>query len=431
MVGPKENPVPDRLERKRLQNREAQQKYRSRVRERMNAMEKQIKELQSSPQFSLTAEHPPLTSVQDDKHTTPELEPETSVYSPSLGTRFSKRLSIDEDLEINRGVSTGQLSASIQSDVPSSPQSLQTFTPTMSHISSQSFSGLVWTPQCETGIQDPSNGLTGETTMAHYTFYDSTLWQNEEMGTDFRLDGDIYTFEDESRSSGRPQAKPSPPLQDVSRADPHDKALSFASLDMAVDIFSEDPTSRTSQNQLGYPKLKAKLTSLSTEKRFEYLHHCLSIAGFGTFDSMASQYYTTDFSHESIMSSQQRASRQRQLPQLLMDLRQHVKTWTQWEAHGYCDEIIRSAESIIASEKVGSMAGQTQCCNKLLELSGTLSTSQLQPLMRMFQETRTFQSGRCEIVMRLSHHDREQINEKTTVGTLFTRDRSDERQKKN
>jgi hypothetical protein len=70
---------------------------------------------------------------------------------------------------------------------------------------------------------------------------DSTLWQNEEMGTDFRLDEDIYNFEDESRSSGRPQAKPSPPLQDVSRADPHDEALSFASLDMAVDIFSEDP----------------------------------------------------------------------------------------------------------------------------------------------------------------------------------------------
>lgn len=137
----------------------------------MNAMEKQIKELQSSPQFGLTAEHPPLTSVQDDKPTSPELEPETSVCSHSLGTRFCKRLSIDEDLEINRGVSTGQLSASIQSDVPSSPQSLQTFTPTMSHISSQSFSGLVWTPQCETGIQDPSNGLMGETTMAHHTFY--------------------------------------------------------------------------------------------------------------------------------------------------------------------------------------------------------------------------------------------------------------------
>jgi hypothetical protein len=56
---------------------------------------------------------------------------------------------------------------------------------------------------------------------------------------------------------------------------------------------------------------------------------------------------------------------------------------------------------------------------------------------RYISEARFFIYTACkcilnsEIVMSLSHHDREQINEKTTVGTLFTRDRSDERQKKN
>lgn len=104
-------------------------------------------------------------------------------------------------------------------------------------------------------------------------------------------------------------------------------------------------------NATGHAELRNKLQGQTLEKRLEFLHLCLTSAGFETFDSLLSQYYTSTLSPESIVSSHQRTSRQTDLPILLAELRRYVRTWTQWEAHGYYYEIIKSAESIVSCEK--------------------------------------------------------------------------------
>jgi len=192
---------------------------------------------------------------------------------------------------------------------------------------------------------------------------------------------------------------PTPSTDSLSDRDPCGESCSFLSPNMTNELLAEDVyASPASQGLNTYSELKGKLEGQSLENRFEYLRLCLSSAGFSTFDSMASQYYTANFSHESIVSSEQRTSRQRQLPLLLVELRQHVKAWTQWEAHGYYDEIIKSAESIVRSERRGSAVAQRDYSNALLELAkprqeavdgagnGSLSVA-LQSLMRVFQET--------------------------------------------
>ena len=139
---------------------------------------------------------------------------------------------------------------------------------------------------------------------------------------------------------------------------------------------------------------KQKLLSRCLEERFEFVQLCLSTAGFSSIDAMVSQYYTADFSHESIVSSEQRNSRHSQLPLLLARLRRDVKTWTQWEAHGYQYEVIKSAESIIRVERADfNAAVQQSYINTLSKLGRTHPdadkvslASAFRPLTRMFQE---------------------------------------------
>lgn len=100
-----------------------------------------------------------------------------------------------------------------------------------------------------------------------------------------------------------------------------------------------------------YSNGEQRLGDRSLEDRFEFMRVCASVAGFHSIDDMAKQYYTADFSHDSIISREQRNSRHSQLPQLLSKLRKSVKTWTQWEAHRYQYEIIKSAQSLIRAER--------------------------------------------------------------------------------
>lgn len=100
-----------------------------------------------------------------------------------------------------------------------------------------------------------------------------------------------------------------------------------------------------------YETGEQRLKDRSLEDRFEFMRVCASVAGFHSIDDMAKQYYTADFSHDSVISREQRNSRHSQLPQLLSKLRKSVKTWTQWEAHRYQYEIIKSAQSLIRAER--------------------------------------------------------------------------------
>ena len=94
------------------------------------------------------------------------------------------------------------------------------------------------------------------------------------------------------------------------------------------------------------------------EGRFEFIQACLTNAGFASIDELFCQYYTADFSHESQVSSWQRSSRHSELPLLLSRLRRDIETWTQWEAHGYESEIIKSTANIVRAEQADFTAAR-------------------------------------------------------------------------
>lgn len=86
------------------------------------------------------------------------------------------------------------------------------------------------------------------------------------------------------------------------------------------------------------------------EERFEYVLDCARKVGFETFDSMATQYYASNFDQSSSLAMDQRVSRNRHLPAMLADLRQNSNNWSVWERRGYQDETLKAAEEICAQE---------------------------------------------------------------------------------
>ncbi|RFU80500.1 bzip transcription factor domain-containing [Trichoderma arundinaceum] len=121
-----------------------------------------------------------------------------------------------------------------------------------------------------------------------------------------------------------------------------------------------------------YGSSEQQLKDRCLEERFEFMRVCAYAAGFHSFDDMAKQYYTADFSHDSVISREQRNSRHSQLPQLFSKLRKSVKTWTQWEAHRYQYEVIKSAQSVIRAERGECSTAQPIYNEVLMELEKAL-----------------------------------------------------------
>jgi hypothetical protein len=121
-----------------------------------------------------------------------------------------------------------------------------------------------------------------------------------------------------------------------------------------------------------YDNGEQQLKERCLEERFEFMRACAYAAGFNSVDEMAKQYYTADFSHDSVISREQRDSRHSQLPQLFSKLRKSVKTWTQWEAHRYQYEIIKSAQSVIRAEHSECSTTQPLYAEVLMELEKAL-----------------------------------------------------------
>ncbi|KAL7900317.1 hypothetical protein HDV63DRAFT_416305 [Trichoderma sp. SZMC 28014] len=117
-------------------------------------------------------------------------------------------------------------------------------------------------------------------------------------------------------------------------------------------VLYDFPDKNLVQMLQSYDNGEQRLRDKSLEDRFEFMRVCASVAGFHSIDDMAKQYYTADFSQDSAISREQRNSRHSQLPQLLSKLRKSVKTWTQWEAHRYQYEILKSAHSLIRAERI-------------------------------------------------------------------------------
>ncbi|PTB39329.1 hypothetical protein M441DRAFT_28480 [Trichoderma asperellum CBS 433.97] len=122
-----------------------------------------------------------------------------------------------------------------------------------------------------------------------------------------------------------------------------------------------------------YGNGEQRLKDRSLEERLEFMRVCASVAGFHSIDDMAKQYYTADLSHDSVISQEQRNSRHSQLPRVLSKLRKSVKTWTQWEAHRYQYEIIKSAQSLIRSERTANPTTQHIYTEALMDLEKALA----------------------------------------------------------
>ncbi|KAK4095593.1 hypothetical protein ACCO45_000489 [Purpureocillium lilacinum] len=132
------------------------------------------------------------------------------------------------------------------------------------------------------------------------------------------------------------------------------------------------------------------------EERFEHLRQCMESLGLGSFDEAMGQYYTADFDHDSDISRDQRNSRHSELPVLLAKLRTNAKDWSQWEAHGYQYEIIKSAETIARAERAECAASRAACADVLVEIeklptetegldNASLSKA-FRPLTKLFQD---------------------------------------------
>ncbi|KAI0190535.1 hypothetical protein EV127DRAFT_511810 [Xylaria flabelliformis] len=309
------DPQGDRAQRKRIQNREAQQKYRTRVKERMNALERQIKELKTQAKVSEAA-FPDVEQQEQQQlgHPTP--------LSPS--------------------------------------------NPFPDFASPGSFHATNWFWE-------------------HAPTAKSTTNQTLESSSP---DMNIMLTPSSTCNEHAPLLLPP---QTLSEPD------IIGDLLLSDDMDAKQQLMQGQASITSHAELRNKLQGQTLEKRLEFLHLCLTSAGFETFDSLVSQYYTSSLSPESIVSSHQRTSRQRDLPILLAELRRYVRTWTQWEAHGYYYEIIKSAESIVSSEKEGTAThgdnGEFGDALKKLAKepdggsgSGSLSNA-LQVLMRGFQNT--------------------------------------------
>jgi hypothetical protein len=116
-------------------------------------------------------------------------------------------------------------------------------------------------------------------------------------------------------------------------------------------LSSPERSSRSrSDSPWGVEKSDPLAKEATIDDRFEYILECAKKVGFDGFDSLVAKYYTADFSDYSILSQEQRLSRNRHLPGILAELRDKSQGWTEWERQGYQSEILKAAEAIFVAE---------------------------------------------------------------------------------
>jgi len=83
---------------------------------------------------------------------------------------------------------------------------------------------------------------------------------------------------------------------------------------------------------------------------FECISDPLEASVFPNFDSLVTAYYCETFADSSPLANEQRLSRNRRLPKVVADLFSAAQTWTSWEARGFHEEILKTAEAMLISE---------------------------------------------------------------------------------
>lgn len=86
------------------------------------------------------------------------------------------------------------------------------------------------------------------------------------------------------------------------------------------------------------------------DQQFENIMQHAEAAGFESFDSMVSSYYSHTFSDISPLAEEQRLSRNRRLPKVISDISRAADGWSSWERRGFHEEILKTAESMVITE---------------------------------------------------------------------------------
>lgn len=103
----------------------------------------------------------------------------------------------------------------------------------------------------------------------------------------------------------------------------------------------------------------------SLEDRLERVLNIVEDTGFDSIDSMASTYYTSEFSEGSIIHPMQSVSRKRRLRVLLSALHTSYKSWSGRERSAYTEEIVRAAEAICSDELQALYGSKDQRCRRV------------------------------------------------------------------
>jgi hypothetical protein len=90
--------------------------------------------------------------------------------------------------------------------------------------------------------------------------------------------------------------------------------------------------------------------NLSLARKIQAVLSATQHAGFDGLESFVSLYYTSDLTSFPNLANARRLSRNRGLPGILVDVRQNLPLWTEWEKQRYKEEVLRSAEAILKTE---------------------------------------------------------------------------------
>ncbi|KAF2738048.1 hypothetical protein EJ04DRAFT_588850 [Polyplosphaeria fusca] len=110
--------------------------------------------------------------------------------------------------------------------------------------------------------------------------------------------------------------------------------------------------------QQGIPRLEGTFSNKSNHSkdindycvRFTHIFRAMDAAGFTTFDQMATEYYTAEFTPSSAAYNIQRQSRLRHLRHFLADVDSAARSWGIRERRGWAEEIVHAAEDIHIEE---------------------------------------------------------------------------------
>ncbi len=110
-------------------------------------------------------------------------------------------------------------------------------------------------------------------------------------------------------------------------------------------------------------------------RRLQYVLDRINRIGFGNFDMVASAYYGGNFGESSPLADEQRISRNRRLPNVLLDIFRAANEWSEWERRGLHEEVLKQTERMLVPECIGACIILSGGISRLLEAENGMCTS--------------------------------------------------------